>query len=290
MFLIVGKSDISISYSRMNNVSYGVSEQNVALDEIDRHLENLQFKGFSILPNLIPTKTLPLWRSRIDEVYQTQESEFGIENLKAINEVDNCRAPLLYDFKFTDLATIPLVIEIVERFFGEWGILHLQNAVINRPTVTHHQSSWHRDLPHQNFVISKPLALSCLVAIDDFTSETGGTIVLPYSHKSENFPSPKYIEDNFLQVEMNAGSALIFDSMLFHKTGTNKSQTLRRGVNHVYTAPILKQQYDFSKYFADQRDHLPSLIKRLFGFSSKVAVHDREWRSERLKRIKGLPK
>lgn len=267
----------------MQEKSYGVGEVTNLVDDADRHAEEVALQGYSIIPNLIDAAELQNWRAKIDAVYEIQETEFGKDALIGISELDMCRAPLLYDFDFLDLATKPKVMDVIGKILGDWFILNLQNAIINRPNKVHHQTSWHRDLPYQNWVISKPLAINAMFAIDDFSEETGGTLVLPFSHRSENYPSQEFVNNSEFTVSMAAGSVVIFDAMLFHRAGTNKSNNIRRGVNHLYTVPILKQQYDFPKALGDQLE-LSSFQKQFLGYTSQVPVDDKEWRRNRLKK------
>ena len=173
---------------------YGYLEQVQIDDEISRYAEEISTRGFTIIPNLFTNEELGRWRNKIDAVYKQQEAEYGREALIEIQELDLCRAPLFYDFEFIELATHPVVMSVVRKFLGEWFILNLQNAIINRPNQIHHQSSWHRDLPYQNWVISHPLAINALLAIDEFSEETGGTFVVPFTHKTEKIPSDSYLQ------------------------------------------------------------------------------------------------
>ena len=265
--------------------AYGRVEQSRADDEVARHAEEIAVKGFTILPGVFDPSALAQWRSAIDRVYQQQESEFGRAALEEMHEQDVCRAPLLYDFRFVELATPARVLELVRHFLGDWFILNLQNAVINRPALRHHQSAWHRDLPHQNFVISRPLAINALIAIDGFSEETGGTQVLPFSHRSERLPSDAYIRGHLQTVAAEAGSVIVFDSMLYHRAGANASGAVRRAVNLLYTAPIIKQQYDLPRALGERPELSPEL-QRLLGYTSQVPLDDRSWRRARALRFK----
>src|SRR5690348_15762982 len=146
----------------MSDRFYGVGPSRGQLNEIESHVEELALLGYSVMTDALPTDALPSWRQRIDDNYEKQLQEFGAERLESIGELDVCRAPLLQDETFFDLAMHPKVLEVVRHILGDWFILNLQNAVINRPHRTHHQSAWHRDLPHQNWVISRPLAVGAL--------------------------------------------------------------------------------------------------------------------------------
>ena len=267
----------------MKNISYGNVRQTVANDELARCVEEIGLRGYTIVKDLIATDELPGWRHKIDRIYNQQEKVFGREALAAIQELDICRAPLLYDFEFIKLVIHERCLNIIRAFLGDWFVLNLQNAIITRPGEGHHQSAWHRDLPHQSYVISRPLAINVLLAIDEFSEETGGTQVLPFTHKSEMLPSESYIDANRQVAAISAGSAILFDSMLFHRAGTNRSSSTRRGVNQVFTSPIIKQQYDFPRALGAQPG-LEPVIARLLGYDSQVPVDDQMWRKARSER------
>ena len=134
--------------------------------------------------------------------------------------------------------------------------------------------------------MSTPLAINALFAIDDFSPDTGGTHLVPYSHRAAILPSDAYIDANRLVPTVPAGSAIVFDSMLFHRGGTNRSAGIRRGVNHLYTIPIMKQQYDFPRALGAVAD-MPPAVARLLGYTSQVPLDDRQWRQARQARLAG---
>jgi len=271
----------------MKESSYGAIDQTIAEDDISVYVEEISLKGFTVIKGLFTEQDLKKWRHKIDSVYMQQEDDFGRDELISIQELDVCRAPIVYDFDFINLAVHPTVLEVVKRFLGDWYILNLQNAVINRPNKIHHQSSWHRDLPYQNYIISNPLAINALIAIDEFSPETGGTRLVPFTHKTEILPSDHYIDTHQITASVPAGSVIMFDSMLFHKAGENTSDIIRRSVNHLYTTPMIKQQYDFSKAFHDKKSELSPFLERLLGFSSQVCLDDKDWRRARSRRLNG---
>ncbi|MCS7085678.1 MAG: phytanoyl-CoA dioxygenase family protein, partial [Bacteroidia bacterium] len=240
--------------------------------------------GYTVLNEILDESFLAEARRRLDRVYDLQKSSFGEGNLDKINEKNMARAPLVYDDWFLDIATNETVINLVREFLGEYFILHLQNGIINTPDEVHHQTSWHRDLPYQNFVISQPIAISALFCIDEFNEQTGGTFVLPYTHKVDYFPSLEYVEKHQVQVIAPAGSVIVFDSMLFHRAGANRSQTIRRAINNVYVTPILKQQINITQCFPNP-DRLDGWTRRFLGFDSDVPSSVDQWRQIRMSRL-----
>jgi ectoine hydroxylase-related dioxygenase (phytanoyl-CoA dioxygenase family) len=269
----------------MKEKFYGKLNQVECNSDIDLYVEEIRNIGFVIIEDVLTHEELENYREKIDEVYKIQEKEFGIEKLISIKEKNMCRMPLRYDDYFINIATKKVVLDIVEKFLGEFYILNLQNAIINIPNEEHHQSSWHRDLPYQNFTISNPISINALFCIDDFSVETGGTTVVPYTHKTEILPSDRYINKHAVTAVAKAGSVIVFDSMLFHKAGYNSSTIIRRAVNHQYQIPLLKQFYDFPKAlngkFSDNQ-----FLKQLLGYTSQIPLDDIEWRKDRLERLK----
>ena len=169
-----------------------------------------------------------------------------------IDDGNVARSLIGYDEYFIRLAAHPRIMSIDNCCSAKYFILMSQNAIINDPGDSHYQLTWHRDLNYQHFVSSRPLAISALFCIDEFSPVTGGTFVLPASHKDEAFPSPEFIAKHETQVSAPAGSILLFDAMVYHRAGENKSPGLRRAVNHIYTLPLIKQQISFPKMLGDK--------------------------------------
>src|SRR5438132_10528427 len=131
-----------------------------------------------------------------------------------------------------------------------------------------------------------PLAISALFCIDDFSEESGGTYVLPASHKIESFPSQEFFEKNQRGINAPAGSALVFDSMLYHRAGFNRSTFTRRALNHVYTLPFLKQQISLPEALQGKfKDG--SFLSRFLGYESEPGKNVTQWRQAKIDRTRG---
>ena len=267
----------------MSDKSYGVTLQTYLNNELDGITEELRINGYSLLENVLPIEELIICREKLDTIYENQKIHFGEDNLIKIKEKNLARCLLVYDDYFLSLATNKRILDIIEKVLGNYFILHLQNGIINIPNEEHHQSSWHRDLPYQNFVISKPLSINALYCIDDFTIDSGSTFILPNSHREESVPSSQYIEKHSKQLIAKAGSVFLFDSMLFHKAGYNSSTFVRRAINNVYTAPILKQQINLPEYLQGKYSD-DVFLSKFLGYQSNSALSDVEWREKRLKK------
>jgi ectoine hydroxylase-related dioxygenase (phytanoyl-CoA dioxygenase family) len=167
---------------------------------------------------------------------------------------------------------------------GQYTLLHLQNAIVNRPDRPHHQSIWHRDLPYLDRTSSRPLALSALFCVDDFSVESGGTSCVPGSHLIGEQPPDTFLAKHAVTIEADAGDVIVFDSMLLHRAGINRSSALRRAVNNVYSVGIIRQQIDLPRALAGRYADDPALAI-LLGYDSSAPASAEAYRLRRMARL-----
>lgn len=271
--------------------TFGVKEFSRPQSEIDQQIEEIKLVGYTILADVLSPAEVERARAGIGSIYQKQIEEIGgREHLEAIGDTYTAMCLLAYDEFFLTLATKPRVIEIVERFLGDYYTLMLQNGIINVPEVGDDQTAgyWHRDIGYQHFTSSRPLGITALYCIDHFHEETGGTYVLPGSHRAEAFPSEEFIRRHEIVVNAPAGSAIVFDSMLYHRGGHNRSSQVRHGINNIYTLPLIKQQISLPKILAGRYADEPYLRKML-GYESETDANVIEFRRRRVQRLGSAP-
>ena len=244
---------------------------------------DIREKGFAVIPDVVPATDVALARSKLDAVYALQEAETTYDIMSKIQDLDIARLPLAHDSWFLKFAAHSGVLALMRRLIGNYIVLGLQNGIINRPGRLHPQSVWHRDLPYQEWTCSKPLAISALFCLDPFTPETGCTHVLPRSHQKDRLPPVDYVEKHAVPVSAAAGSVIIFDCMLFHRAGSNTSAQIRRGINHVYSIPLFKQQIDLPRALGRTWAEDPRLAE-LLGYTSQSSESVKTWREARAAR------
>ena len=213
--------------------------------DVERIRDDILTCGLAIVPGLLSGDEVAVLNERMDATYAVQCEEVGGEaQLAKMNDADNVRCLLAYDDAFLKLAQHPLLTAAARAVLGDNVVLLMQNGVINRPHRLQYQTNWHRDLNYQHWVSTKPLAMSALVCLEDFNPTTGGTVFLPGTQRDEDFPPDERVEALSFAPDAPAGSVFLFDSMVFHRAGVNRSDRIRRGVNHVFGVPILGQQVD----------------------------------------------
>lgn len=264
---------------------YGISSFHKIEKEIDFHIENIKRRGYSILQGHLSKENCESFSSKIENVYQNQKTSFGEENLKKINELDSARMLFSEDSDFLNLIIDEEIIKIVTSILGENFILQLQNGIINRPKKEHHQTSWHRDIPYQEYTLSNPIAINVFYCLTPFNENTGGTLILPYSQLLPKAPSASFFEENAIQPNLNTGDVIIFDSWVYHRGGNNSSDIIRYGVNNLFTSPILKQQIDIPKLLNGKHSENPILYK-LLGYEFETPLDVEDFRKKRQKKLK----
>lgn len=266
--------------------SYGVVERGKAEGAVAQWAECVRLAGYVVVPSGLSVAEIADLSDRLDRVMDRQIQEFGADRLAAIGDTLTARCPLVYDEAFVRLAAHPDILSLCRELLGDYIVLMQQNGVINPAAQQHTQLSYHRDLPYQHFTSSRPLAVSALFCIDPFRAETGATTVIPASHRMEAFPSEPVAASLDTSVTAEPGSFIVFDSMLFHRAGLNRSGRPRRAVNQVYSVPIIAQQISLADALPPEYASDPALA-RLFGFEVSPARSVTDWRERRLARLGG---
>ncbi|WP_186424835.1 phytanoyl-CoA dioxygenase family protein [Cupriavidus metallidurans] len=246
--------------------SYGVLRQRQCTSRYETVAEEVRERGYAILDDVCSEADLATLSEAFENVRARYVGAYGEVRLRAIDEYHTIRAMLTHgENAFVKLALNEHLMTTLKLLIDGRFVLNQQNGVINPSREKYNQGKWHRDLPYQHFVSSRPLAINALFCIDDFTPENGATHVLPGSHKSEELGSDAYVERNKVQIAAKAGSFIVLDCMLYHTGGENRSDLPRRAVNHVFTIPFFKQQIQLPNNL--DGSSLSPEARDLFGFN-----------------------
>ncbi|MEM7018659.1 MAG: phytanoyl-CoA dioxygenase family protein [Pseudomonadota bacterium] len=163
-----------------------------------------------------------------------------------------------------EIAIAPVMLALVEGVLGPNFQMSVGTAMNPGPGADaqgFHQDDGHWPLPRPHF----PLVANTLIALDDFTADVGATMVVPGSHQ---WTKPIEQDTGYIQVEMPAGSVLIWDGAVWHAGGANTSaDRYRRSINLNYNLDWLRQQEN--QYIGIPRDvllALPEKLQRLLGY------------------------
>ncbi len=246
--------------------SYGVMEEEKELDELSIKVEQLRNLGYATLDSSFTDEKINEVRQKSDIAADKYTELYSHHDLNSLGESNIYRSPALIDKSFFEIASHPKLQELVARLIRGKFYLNQQNLVINPPMSNNYtQLKYHRDLPYQHFVSSRPLAINALYAVDEFTIENGATFVIPASHKAEKFPTQKYLDSTQLQITVKAGTFLVLDCMLYHAAAPNLSMNARLGLNHVFTSVMFGPQINWKTSLDEMNIPITPTLTNLLG-------------------------
>jgi len=142
---------------------------------------------------------------------------------------------------FREMVQMPVVLELLEEVIGWPALLGNISANIALPGsdggVLH---------PDQVFVPRpwppEPQGMNFAWLLDDFTADNGATEVVPQSHLSGDDVDPEELAARAVPVIAPAGTLMVFESRVWHRTGANRSTSPRAALFGWYTKPIYRTQ------------------------------------------------
>jgi ectoine hydroxylase-related dioxygenase (phytanoyl-CoA dioxygenase family) len=218
-------------------------------------LESVRCIGYGVVENVLAPSFIEATRAAMYNVQQKILHDVGEERLKRAGELGVLRLMMKYDPHFLQFLELPEILAIVDQTVSETAILHLQNGFIlpsfpksQAPSIF--QNSFHRDFPR--VLNGYQTSINVMFAIDEFTEENGGTLVVPGTHQKVSQIDQEYFKTNAIPVECSAGSMFVFDSTLWHAAGANTSGKDRLAINHQFTRSYFKQQIDYVRALGDE--------------------------------------
>jgi ectoine hydroxylase-related dioxygenase (phytanoyl-CoA dioxygenase family) len=142
---------------------------------------------------------------------------------------------------FIDLVEHPVALRLLRSVLGWPMLLGNLSANITGP------GGGEMVLPADQIFIpttwpDTPQGANAAWCADDFTAKTGATCFVPGSHLL-NRPPTADDRDEPVPMEAPAGSLVVFNSRIWHRTGNNRTADQRRaGIFGWYTRPIYRPQ------------------------------------------------
>ena len=250
-------------------------------------IESVRHIGFAVVTDILDETRQVNTRDAMYRVQRAIVDDVGEDRLRRAGEHGVLRNMILYDDHFLRLLELPEMLDVVDRVLSPTAVLHLQNGFILPSAETEtasFQHSFHTDFPRymEGYVAS----VNVMLAIDPYTSENGGTIVVPGTHQRPQRPSDDYLAAAAIPVECPAGSMIVFDSTLWHAAGQNRSGGDRLGINHQFTRSFFKQQIDYVRALGNKVvERQPARTQQLLGWYTRVVTSLDEYYQPAEKRL-----
>jgi len=239
----------------------------------------LDKNGYTIIRKLIDSNWVHVLLNEISSAF-LQHKEIQKKYNNEIKTDGVALHVLLHNSIFVDflqcLIDNGFIKSIETNFFNSNCILNSFSALNNIPNQLNFSALIHRDL--RFYSGTYPMMLNCLLMLDEFTIENGGTYLLPGSHLIKNKPSDAYFFENAIQITGNPGDLLIFNSNVWHSAAPNKTNTNRRAIPFTISKSFMKQLLDYPRAIGYNRmDEFSLELQQLLGYHSRVPASLDEW-------------
>lgn len=212
--------------------------------DLAQGLEDIRAHGLAIVPDVLTGDVLARTRDALYRVAELDRARGRGQAFRLDYDDTNQRVwnLLSRDPLFEDLAFHRTALDFVRAVLGWPALLGNISANITGPGGG--EMVLHAD---QTFVpepwAPQPQGLNVAWCLDDFTEARGATRFVPASHLLNRAPRGDEANIATVAVEAPAGSVVVFESRLWHKTGINTTKDQHRvGVFGWYTKPIYRTQ------------------------------------------------
>ncbi|KAH9887110.1 hypothetical protein F4778DRAFT_773809 [Xylariomycetidae sp. FL2044] len=175
--------------------------------------------------------------------------------------------------EFLDLLNHPLIDEMVPWLLGEHALLHSYFANIARPGNVPMQ------LHTDQVAIQPPIrdvafGMNIMWCLEDHRESNGATRVFPGSHRGNIAPEDLFSVEGTVAAEAPAGTALVFESRLWHATGPNREKSGERpAILMFFMRSFIRQQENNGlSLLKAVEPKLSRRHKRFMGFCTTGAV------------------
>ncbi len=244
--------------------------------------ENLVTDGYSKFEKAVSTEWVNKINNALPQIFADHESLRRQNNNPITSQGLAMNAlvgnQILFDF-LQHLIDTKIIEWIQNNYFKGKCILNSFTALSNIPgeDKTFHKKV-HRDI--RGFSAEVPIMLNMLVMLDDFTPENGATLLLPGSHLKNEIPTDEDFKNNAIQATGLAGDIMIWNSNLFHASGTNTTDAVRRCLPITFSLPYYKQLLDYPQAVGeDKYNSFKEDIRRMLGYDARVPRSVSEWYS-----------
>jgi ectoine hydroxylase-related dioxygenase (phytanoyl-CoA dioxygenase family) len=248
---------------------------------------DLKNKGYVILRNKVSSEWINKLCVAVDNSF-SKHKEIQKLNNNEIKTDGVALHVLLNDNVFIDFLSYLIdsnfIDDLKTSYFGANCILNSMSALNNLSNQPNFSAIVHRDLRFYSEML--PVMVNCLLFLDDFTVENGGTYLLPYSHLKKEKPTDEYFFKNAIQATGKKGDLLIFDSNVWHASARNKTTKGRRGLPITISRSFMKQLLDYPRTIGyDRMDSFPIKLQQFLGYHSRVPASLEEWYQPEEKRF-----
>lgn len=240
-------------------------------------IREIKQQGYAIIEDFLSAEQLAEAKDFLD---RRAVAYTGRNNFEG-SSTERIYALLTQGKVFQDIVEDVRMMALCDAFLEPNYLLTTSQAICILPGES--PQPWHCDDAFYSIPRPRQLALSTVIAIDDFSAENGGTEVIPGSnHWNDEQVGGDYrdgeaeseagfaerVADQAMAVEMPAGACVVFASSTLHRGGANNSGSPRRALSNQYCQPWVRTIENF--FLTVPREEVATMspkIQSLLGYS-----------------------
>ncbi|MEZ4330293.1 MAG: phytanoyl-CoA dioxygenase family protein [Myxococcota bacterium] len=238
----------------------------IGSDRLEATVQAVREQGFAVVRDVVAPEGVAALGAVVEAQMQALHVEFGgnaflgLRTRRLFNLL--ARDPI-----FRDVATCAATLPVVERLLDDECLLSSMTAIEMHPGQA--RQPLHCDDGSHGLPRPGPThGVVAIFALSAFDSDNGGTHVVPGSHRFDRIPKRGDAPPT-VQVEMPAGSVLVYDASLWHGGGENRAAVPRRAIVVNYCAGYLRQEEcQLLAIPRDQVAEFPPRLRRLVGYGT----------------------
>ncbi len=241
--------------------------------ELQTHLEAVERDGFTILENVFSLERADAFCKRIREIERTTLHPLEPGETEEDSSFLRSAGLLRIDPIFWDVPIDPTVTQVVGGVLGPDFLLSTFSGIDLKPNGDNIQPLHPDDAliplarPHE-----RPLGCTVMWVVTDFNERSGGTRLLPGSHREPLdllFSQDAERMSQAIQPDMRPGSVLVFDHALFHGAANNPSDDWRLGLQVSYHAGWVRPYTNwFRSIPIEEVRQFPEKLRDLLGYKT----------------------
>ncbi|KAF7194677.1 Dioxygenase [Pseudocercospora fuligena] len=241
--------------------------------DIEQVLSDVKEWGYGLVSNALTPAEVSTLRSAIRQ-QASGEIAAGVSKHDGGPNAVNQRIWTLINKgpEFHSLLEHPLIDDIVPEMLGDYFLIHSYSANIARPgnvPMMVHTDQVGIQPPVRNMYYG----LNIMWFLEDVTEENGGTRVWPGSHLGNYAPDDPFSIEGSIAAEGPAGTALVFESRLWHATGPNRLSEGERPVILMFfmRSFVRQQENNFLSILPEVEASMSDKVRRMLGFVTNGA-------------------
>ena len=241
--------------------------------EREAHLKAIETDGYTILEDILPLEQVEKLLARVREIERETLRPLEAGESEEDSSFFRTAGLLRIDPMFWEVPIQPVVLDLLEGVLGHDFLLSTYSGIDLKPAQKTIQPLHPDDAliplgrPHE-----RPIGCTCMFVLNEFNAQTGGTRLLPGSHRAPLdllFSQDEETLARVIQPELHPGSVLMFDHALFHGAADNPSDAWRLGLQISYHAGWIRPYTNwFRSIPVEEVERFPQRLADLLGYKT----------------------